>query len=43
MIKRLLFCALACITFLGATADEGMWMPNSIKGRIKTKRKMGFK
>lgn len=43
MIKRLLFCTLACITFATATADEGMWLPNSIKGRIKTMRKLGFK
>ena len=43
MIKRLLFCALACITFATATADEGMWLPNNIKERIRTMRKMGFK
>lgn len=43
MIKRLLFCALACITFATATADEGMWLPNRIKERIKEMRKMGFK
>lgn len=43
MIKRLLFCALACITFATAAADEGMWLPNNIKNRIKTMRKMGFK
>ena len=43
MIKRLLFCALACVTFLTATADEGMWLPNMIKSRIKEMRKMGFK
>ena len=43
MIKNLLFCALACITFATATADEGMWLPNNIKSRIKEMRKMGFK
>lgn len=43
MIKKLLFCALACITFATATADEGMWLPNNIKSRIKEMRKMGFK
>ena len=43
MIKRLLFCALACITLTTATADEGMWLPNRIKERIKEMRKMGFK
>ena len=43
MIKRLLLCALACITLATATADEGMWLPNMIKSRIKEMRKMGFK
>ena len=43
MIKRLFFCALACITFATAAADEGMWLPNFIKERIKEMRKMGFK
>ena len=43
MIKKLFLCARACISFATATADEGMWLPNSIKGRIKTMRKMGFK
>ena len=43
MIKRLFLCALACITFATATADEGMWLPNNIKSRIKEMRKMGFK
>ena len=43
MIKKLLLCALACITFATATADEGMWLPNMIKERIKAMRKMGFK
>ncbi|MDO5460524.1 MAG: S46 family peptidase [Bacteroidales bacterium] len=43
MIKRLLFCAIACITFSTATADEGMWLPSLIKERIKDMRKMGFK
>ena len=43
MIKRLLFCAIVCITFSTATADEGMWLPSLIKERIKDMRKMGFK
>lgn len=43
MIKRLFLCTLACITFATATADEGMWLPNNIKSRIKEMRKMGFK
>ena len=43
MIKRVLFCAIACITFSTATADEGMWLPSLIKERIKDMRKMGFK
>ena len=43
MIKRVLLCAVACATFLTATADEGMWLPNLIKERIKEMRKMGFK
>ena len=36
-------CAVACATFLTATADEGMWLPNLIKERIKEMRNMGFK
>ena len=43
MIKRVLLCAVACATFLTATADKGMWLPNLIKERIKEMRKMGFK
>ena len=43
MIKRILFCAITCITFSTATADEGMWLPSLIKERIKDMRKMGFK
>ena len=38
-----MLCALACITLTTATADEGMWLPNKIKERIKEMRKMGFK
>ena len=38
-----MLCALACITLTTATADEGMWLPNRIKERIKEMRKMGFK
>ena len=43
MIKRFLLCAIACITFTTATADEGMWLPSLIKERIKEMRKKGFK
>ena len=43
MIKKFMLCALACITLTTATADEGMWLPNRIKERIKELRKMGFK
>lgn len=43
MIKKLLICAIACITFTTALADEGMWLPSLIKERIKEMRKMGFK
>ena len=43
MIKKFILCALACITLTTATADEGMWLPNRIKERIKEMRKMGFK
>ena len=43
MIKRILLCALACITFTTATADEGMWLPSLIKERVKDMRRMGFK
>ena len=43
MIKRILLCALACITFTTATADEGMWLPSLIKERVKDMRKMGFR
>lgn len=43
MIKKLLLCAIACLTMTSAIADEGMWLPNLIKERIKEMRKMGFK
>ena len=43
MIKKFLLCALACITFTTATADEGMWLPCLIKERVKDMRKKGFK
>ena len=43
MIRKLLLCAVACMTLATATADEGMWLPNMIKERIKEMRKMGFK
>ena len=43
MIKKFLLCALACITFTTATADEGMWLPSLIKERVKDMRRKGFK
>ncbi len=43
MIKKLIICAIACITFTTATADEGMWLPSLIKERVKDMRKKGFK
>ena len=43
MIKRLFICAIACLTMTTATADEGMWLPNLIKERLKDMRKKGFK
>ena len=43
MIKKFLLCALACITFTTATADEGMWLPSLIKERVKDMRKKGFR
>ena len=43
MIRKLLLCAVACMTLATATADEGMWLPNMIKERIKEMRRMGFK
>ena len=42
MIKKLIVCAIACVTFTTATADEGMWLPSLIKERIKEMRKIGF-
>ena len=43
MIKKLIICAIACITFTTAIADEGMWLPSLIKERVKDMRKKGFK
>ena len=43
MIKRRLLCAMACFAIATTFADEGMWLPNHIKERIKDMRKMGFK
>ena len=43
MIKRLLLCAMAGFVIATTFADEGMWLPNHIKERIKDMRKMGFK
>ena len=43
MVKKIFLCALACITFTTATADEGMWLPSLIKERVKDMRKKGFK
>lgn len=43
MVKKLFLCALACIAFTTATADEGMWLPSLVKERIKDMRGLGFK
>ena len=43
MIKKFIVCAIACVTFTTATADEGMWLPSLIKERIEEMRKIGFK
>lgn len=43
MVKKLFLCALACIAFTTAVADEGMWLPSLIKERVKDTRKVGFK
>ena len=43
MIKKFIICAIACITFTTATADEGMWLPSLIKERVKDMRKKGFR
>ncbi len=43
MIKRLVLCAVACIAFTTATADEGMWLPSLVKERIKDMRGLGFR
>lgn len=34
---------MACLAIATTFADEGMWLPNHIKERIKDMRKMGFK
>ena len=43
MIKKFILCALACITFTTAVADEGMWLPSLIKERVKDMRQKGFR
>lgn len=43
MNKKLLLGILACLTVSMAVADEGMWLPNLIKQRIKHMRSMGFR
>ena len=43
MIKKLFICAIACLSMTTAIADEGMWLPNLIKERIKDMRQKGFK
>ena len=43
MMKKLLLGILACLTLSVAVADEGMWLPNLIKQRIKHMRSMGFR
>ncbi|MBQ3538635.1 MAG: S46 family peptidase [Bacteroidaceae bacterium] len=44
MIKKLILCTLACFTLCNTMhADEGMWLPNLIKERIKDMRSKGFR
>lgn len=43
MIKKILLGAIACLTISTAVADEGMWLPNLIKERIKEMRSKGFR
>ena len=43
MLKKFLFLAIAYFTFTTAAADEGMWLPNLIKERVKEMRRMGFR
>lgn len=44
MIKKLILCTLACFTLCNTIhADEGMWLPNLIKERIKDMRSKGFR
>ena len=42
-MKKLLLALLFAATTLGATADEGMWLPNQIGQRIKDMKAKGFK
>ena len=41
MVKKLFLCALACIAFTTATADEGMWLPSLIKERMGESKDFG--
>ena len=43
MLKRLFLSVVLSCTLLGASADEGMWLPSLIGSRIKDMRKKGFR
>ncbi len=43
MIKKVILGIIACLAIGTVSADEGMWLPNLIKERIREMRKMGFK
>ena len=42
-MKRLFATLLLAATALTASADEGMWLPNQIAGRVKDMKSKGFK
>lgn len=42
-MKKLILGLLLCLTFTGARADEGMWLPSLIGSRISDMRAKGFK
>ena len=42
-MKRIVLTLLACLSLVGAKADEGMWLPMLIGDRIKDMREKGFK
>ncbi|MBR4995615.1 MAG: S46 family peptidase [Alistipes sp.] len=43
MLKKLFLSVVLSCTLLGASADEGMWLPSLIGSRIKDMRKKGFR